>query len=246
MIDNKTPITSNSLNEYLDKLSKELEYKAGSRGKVSRRMRVWRFTVAFSYKLKRTFDILVALAALIVLSPFLLLIAFLVKVTSPGPIIFTQTRVGRYGRHFKFYKFRSMYIDAEKRKAALMSQNQSSDGVIFKMKDDPRITPIGRFIRKASIDELPQLVNVILGDMSLVGPRPPVPSEVQQYTLEDRKRLNVIPGLTCIWQISGRSDIPFSQQVKLDKEYILSQGFFADLWILIKTVPAIFTGKGAY
>ena len=137
-------------------------------------------------------------------------------------------------------------FDAEERKAALMDKNQSKDGVIFKMKNDPRITPIGRIIRKTSMDELPQFLNVLAGDMSLVGPRPPVPSEVMQYSPEDRKRLNVRPGLTCLWQIRGRSDIPFKEQVKLDKEYIQSNSLWQDLKILIQTIPAIISGKGAY
>ena len=232
--------------EELDALCRELKTRAKAGHGVAFRMRVWNATIWFSYKLKRVFDLVVSFIALIVLSPLMLLIGLLVKLTSPGAMIFTQIRVGRYGRHFRFYKFRSMYIDAEERKAQLLAQNQSADGVIFKMKNDPRITPIGRILRKTSLDELPQLVNVFLGDMSLVGPRPPVPSEVREYTLEDRKRLNVIPGLTCIWQISGRSDIPFSGQVKLDKEYIISRGLWRDIWILLKTVPAIFIGKGAY
>ena len=157
-----------------------------------------------------------------------------------------QVRVGKFGRHFKFYKFRSMYIDAEARKAELLKNNESSDGVIFKMKRDPRITPVGRFIRKFSIDELPQLFNVILGDMSLVGPRPPLPSEVRAYTLEERKRLNITPGITCLWQVSGRSELPFSKQIALDKEYIASRSAFKDFLILLKTIPAILTGKGAW
>ena len=124
--------------------------------------------------------------------------------------------------------------------------NESKDGVIFKMKEDPRVTGVGRFIRKFSIDELPQLFNVLIGDMSLVGPRPPLPKEVALYTLEERKRLHVTPGITCIWQVSGRSDIPFKQQVELDKEYIKSRSFWKDIGILLKTIPAVFTGKGAY
>ena len=144
------------------------------------------------------------------------------------------------------FKFRSMYVDAEERKKALMAQNESSGGVIFKMKKDPRITRIGRFIRKASIDELPQLWNVIRGDMSLVGPRPPVPSEVAEYSISDRRRLEVIPGITCIWQVSGRSDIPFEQQVELDAEYIESQTFWGDVKLLFKTIPAVLLGRGAY
>ena len=157
-----------------------------------------------------------------------------------------EIRVGQNGKHFQFYKFRSMRTLAESEKAQLLAQNESKDGVIFKMKNDPRITRVGKFIRKYSIDELPQLINVLEGNMSLVGPRPPLPAEVQQYTLEDRKRLHIKPGLTCIWQISGRSDIPFKQQVNLDKEYIRNHNFFVDIWILIKTVYVVVTGKGAY
>ena len=139
-----------------------------------------------------------------------------------------------------------MYIDAEQRKAALMAQNEMAGGVLFKMQNDPRITRIGRFIRRASIDELPQLWNVFKGDMSIVGPRPPLPSEVQDYTLSDRRRLQVIPGITCIWQVSGRSDIPFDEQVELDVRYIESQSLWTDICILFKTVPAVFLGRGAY
>ena len=131
-------------------------------------------------------------------------------------------------------------------KAEILHKNDSADGVIFKMKNDPRITRIGRFIRKFSIDELPQLFNVLEGTMSLVGPRPPLPSEVALYTLDERKRLHIKPGITCIWQISGRSDIPFKQQVKLDEEYIRNHGIFKDLIILLKTIPAILSGRGAY
>ena len=139
-----------------------------------------------------------------------------------------------------------MYIDADRRKQALLSSNESRDGVIFKMRHDPRVTPLGRLLRRSSLDELPQLLNVLLGDMSLVGPRPPLPSEVARYSLEDRKRLNAIPGLTCLWQVGGRSDIPFSQQVQLDKAYIHSRSFRGDLAILLRTIPAILTGRGAY
>lgn len=206
----------------------------------------WSLFVRNSYRLKRFLDVVGSLGALLLFSPVFLGAALAVKLTSPGPVFFFQTRVGRYGRHFKFYKFRSMYIDAEARKAQLMGQNQSKDGVIFKMKDDPRITPVGKFLRRSSIDELPQLVNVLRGDMSLVGPRPPLPSEVREYTLEDRKRLNVIPGITCIWQVSGRSDIPFNEQVRLDKLYIQHTGVWTDIKLLFKTIPAILTGKGAY
>ena len=210
------------------------------------RMLIWHITIAASKAFKRTMDIALSILAIILGSPVFLITALLVKVTSPGPIIFSQVRVGRCGRHFKFYKFRSMYIDAEARKAELLKLNESGDGVIFKMKRDPRITPIGRFIRKFSIDELPQLFNVLLGDMSLVGPRPPLPSEVRTYTLEARKRLNITPGITCIWQVSGRSELPFSKQIALDKEYIASRSAWKDFLILLKTVPAILTGRGAW
>ncbi len=235
-----------SLEKDIDHILAELKDRQIRHGKSERRLWAWRLTVRLSFMLKRGFDIVFSLAALILLFPLFAVVAILIKVTSPGPVFFVQTRVGKYGRTFLFYKFRSMYIDAEKRKAELMSQNQSADGVIFKMKNDPRITPIGRFIRKTSIDELPQFLNVLFGDMSLVGPRPPVPAEVSQYTIEDRKRLMVRPGLTCLWQVSGRSDIPFKEQVELDKEYIRSQSLWRDLVILLRTVPAILSGRGAY
>jgi len=230
----------------LDKLIRELASRSRGGARRSLRLRAWRFTVGFSYAAKRAIDIVGSLAGMVLLSPLLLAIAAAVKFTSPGPVIFTQTRVGRYGRHFKFYKFRSMRQDAEARKAELISKNESKDGVIFKMKDDPRITKVGKFLRRTSLDEMPQLWNVFIGDMSLVGPRPPVPSEVAEYTLEDRKRLDVIPGITCLWQINGRSEIPFNEQVRLDKEYILAPGFWKDVKILLKTIPAILGGKGAY
>ena len=213
---------------------------------IQMRMLVWHLTICCSVFFKRFMDIILAILAVVLGSPVFLITALLVKLTSPGPIIVSQVRVGRFGRHFKFYKFRSMYIDAEARKAELLKHNESGDGVIFKMKHDPRITPVGRFIRKFSIDELPQLFNVILGDMSLVGPRPPLPSEVRTYTLEERKRLNLTPGITCLWQVSGRSELPFSKQIALDKEYIASRSVWKDFLILLKTIPAILTGRGAW
>lgn len=206
----------------------------------------WKFTVQFSYGLKRFLDIVFSLAALIILSPLFLILSILIKLNSPGPVFFVQVRIGQHGRSFCFYKFRSMYVDAEQRKNELLARNESADGVIFKMKDDPRITPIGRILRKTSMDELPQFLNVLAGDMSLVGPRPPVPSEVREYSIEARKRLNVKPGLTCLWQVSGRSDIPFKEQVKLDKEYISSRSLKSDFLILLRTIPAILSGRGAY
>ena len=195
---------------------------------------------------KRWLDVCGSLVAIVLLMPLFVAVAIWLKLDSPGPLIYRQVRIGLHGRPFYFYKFRSMYIDSEARRAALEKKNESSDGVLFKIKNDPRITRCGRFIRKYSIDEAPQFFNVLLGDMSLVGPRPPLPDEVAQYSLDDRKRLDILPGITCIWQISGRSDIPFREQVVLDKEYIRGQGFWKDVLILLKTVPAVISGKGAY
>ncbi len=230
----------------LDQLLCELSARTHGGRRRSLRLQAWRMTVRGSYAMKRAIDIFASGLGMLVLSPVFLAIALAVKFTSKGPVFFSQTRVGRYGRHFKFWKFRSMRTDAEALKEKLQEQNESTDGVIFKMKDDPRITKVGKFLRRTSLDELPQLWNVFIGDMSLVGPRPPVPSEVAQYTLEDRKRLDVIPGITCLWQISGRSEIPFHEQVRLDKEYILAPSVWKDIMILLKTIPAIIGGKGAY
>ena len=233
--------------EEILKLRKELKRPgAFFHHQIQMRMVLWGVTIRSSVFFKRLMDILLSIICIIAALPLMLLTVLVIKLTSPGPIIFSQVRVGKYGRHFKFYKFRSMYIDAEARKAELLKQNESGDGVIFKMKHDPRITPVGRFIRKFSIDELPQLFNVLLGDMSLVGPRPPLPSEVRTYTIEERKRLNITPGITCLWQVSGRSELPFQQQMALDKQYIASRSAWNDFVILLKTVPAILTGKGAW
>jgi exopolysaccharide biosynthesis polyprenyl glycosylphosphotransferase len=206
----------------------------------------WNLVVKGSYLLKRVFDIIASIMLMVLLLPVFLGVALAIRLESPGAILFKQTRVGRWGRLFTMWKFRSMYMDAEARKAELMAQNEMSGGVIFKMKDDPRVTKVGKFIRKTSIDELPQLWNVLTGEMSLVGPRPPVPLEVDQYSLSDRRRLEVIPGITCIWQVSGRSEIPFDQQVELDVQYIESQSFWTDIKLLLKTVPALLFGTGAY
>jgi lipopolysaccharide/colanic/teichoic acid biosynthesis glycosyltransferase len=206
----------------------------------------WETTVRFSYILKRALDISVSIAVLFVLLPLLFCTAIVIWIEDPGPVFYAQIRVGLNGKHFRFYKFRSMVVNADKFKQELASRNESAAGVIFKMKKDPRITKVGKIIRKFSIDELPQLYNVLIGDMSLVGPRPPLPAEVAKYTLEQRKRLHVIPGITCLWQVSGRSDIPFTDQVKLDMQYIQSAGFLNDIRLLLKTIPAVLTGKGAY
>ncbi len=195
---------------------------------------------------KRLFDIIVSATALLLLSPLFLIVALWIQLDSKGPIFFSQIRVGKNSQRFKMWKFRSMYTDAEKRKAALMKENEMRGGVLFKMKNDPRVTYIGQFIRKFSIDELPQLWNVLNGDMSLVGPRPPLPNEVAQYTPYQRQRLKVTPGITCIWQVSGRSSIPFPRQVEMDLDYIAKQSFFFDLTLLLQTIPAVLGTKGAF
>lgn len=196
--------------------------------------------------MKRGFDLFAGSIILITLLPLLLIIAAIIRLESPGAILFSQQRAGKGNTPFTMWKFRSMYQDAEQRLANLKNDNEMQGGVLFKMKQDPRITRIGKLIRKASIDELPQLWNVIIGDMSLVGPRPALLSEVELYSMHDRKRLAVKPGITCIWQVSGRSDIPFDQQVELDVDYIYQQSLLTDIWILIKTIPAVLLAKGAY
>lgn len=193
---------------------------------------------------KRAFDIASSGLALWVLSPLLLGVAIAVKLTSRGPIFFRQMRVGLHGRPFRMLKFRTMVENAEQLKAELAKQNEM-DGPVFKMKKDPRITSIGRFLRKFSIDELPQLINVLRGDMSVVGPRPPVPSEVARYQSWQRRRLSVRPGLTCIWQVSGRNEISFEQWMFMDLQYIDNWTFSKDLSLILKTFPVVLTGRGA-
>jgi lipopolysaccharide/colanic/teichoic acid biosynthesis glycosyltransferase len=195
---------------------------------------------------KRGLDLAIALPLLILLSPLLILVAVTIKVWDRGSVFFTQTRVGKDGKEFTCYKFRSMVPHAEQLKDELLSQNHHDDPRTFKIPRDPRITWFGRIIRKTSIDELPQLLNVVAGDMSLVGPRPPVPSEVNLYSDRDRRRLHVQPGITCIWQVSGRGDLPFSEQVRLDLEYIQNRSLLLDLKLLLWTLPAVISGRGAY
>jgi lipopolysaccharide/colanic/teichoic acid biosynthesis glycosyltransferase len=205
----------------------------------------WRSALASGAFTKRVFDIIASGIALLLLSPLFLLIAGLIKLEDRGPVFFTQIRVGRFGREFRMFKFRSMCLDAEQRLKDLLVKNHHSQGVTFKLKNDPRITRVGRWLRKFSLDELPQFYNVFRGDMSVVGPRPPVPREVALYSQADRRRLAVKPGITCIWQISGRAEIDFSGQVQLDVEYIEKQGISTDVRIMLKTVPAVVSGRGA-
>jgi lipopolysaccharide/colanic/teichoic acid biosynthesis glycosyltransferase len=195
---------------------------------------------------KRTLDLLSTGCGLLLLSPFIGLLATVIKLDSPGPVFFSQMRVGKEGKLFRCWKFRSMTVDADQRKEELIEDNEMAGGTTFKIKRDPRITRVGRFIRKASIDELPQIWNVLVGDMSLVGPRPPVPQEVAQYNVYEKRRLAVKPGITCTWQVSGRSDIPFREQVRLDIEYINQRCLRLDLMLLLKTIPAVLFARGAY
>ena len=195
--------------------------------------------------IKRFFDMSLSLIMIILLSVPMLITALVVKLTSKGPIIFRQARVGQGGRYFYCLKFRSMCIDAEEQKEQLMHLNEAS-GPVFKIKKDPRITPVGSFIRKFSIDELPQLFNILRGDMSIVGPRPPIPNEVAEYGEFERQRLSVRPGLTCLWQIGGRSNVSFERWVELDVEYIQSMSFKNDVLIVLKTIPVVLKGSGAH
>ncbi|PYM17025.1 MAG: glycosyl transferase [Verrucomicrobia bacterium] len=206
----------------------------------------WRCLTGGTRRAKRAFDAAASSLVLLLLSPLFLLIALLIKLEDGGPVFFVQTRVGKWGRHFRMFKFRSMYVDAEQRLQELLAHNQHREGITFKMKNDPRITRVGKWLRRLSLDELPQLINVSKGDMSLVGPRPPVPREVAMYSAAERRRLMAIPGITCLWQIGGRAEIDFSGQVQLDVQYIESQTFWGDLKILLKTIPAVLSGRGAY
>lgn len=195
--------------------------------------------------LKRLMDIIGSSLGLLLASPIMLIVAILIKLEDPkGPILFSQVRNREYPKTFKMYKFRSMYVDAEERLQDLMHLNEQS-GPAFKIKDDPRITKIGKFIRKTSLDELPQLFNVLKGDMSLVGPRPAIPREVEQYTTYQKQRLFVKPGLTCIWQVSGRNNIEFEQWVELDIQYIKTRSLWLDIKLILLTIPALLGDENA-
>ena len=200
---------------------------------------------SIGYKVfKRTLDIILSTLALIFLSPLILIVAILIKLESKGPIIFSQRRVGLNGKEFKMYKFRSMVVNAEELKEKLSNQNEMS-GPMFKIKGDPRVTKIGRFIRKTSIDELPQLINVIKDEMSLVGPRPSLPEEVAKFEPWMLDRLTIKPGLTCYWQVSGRSNIGFIEWMRLDLKYVNDRSFLLDLKLIFKTFFVLFGDKDA-
>ncbi len=193
---------------------------------------------------KRIFDVVCSALALVVLSPVFLITAIAVK-SDGGPAFYSQTRLGRNNKPFKMYKFRSMCVDAENKKQELMQYNEV-DGPVFKMKADPRITKVGKFIRKYSIDELPQLLNILKGDMSIVGPRPPLPDEVEKYNSYQMQRLLVTPGLTCFWQAYGRSSLSFDDWMYMDMMYIKRRGMWLDINLIAKTVFAVIFKRGAY
>jgi exopolysaccharide biosynthesis polyprenyl glycosylphosphotransferase len=193
---------------------------------------------------KRLFDVVVTSIALLLLWPLLLLTALAIKLSSPGPVLFKQVRLGQHGRRFHLLKFRSMVVNAEQCKGTLLALNEQC-GPVFKMQDDPRVTPMGRFIRRYSIDELPQLVNILRGEMSIVGPRPALPAEVDEYELWQHRRLAVRPGLTCYWQVQGRNLIRFEEWMRLDLKYVDGWDFATDLSLILKTVPVVLGARGA-
>lgn len=193
--------------------------------------------------LKRIIDFIGALLGIILLSWLFIILAILVKCTSKGPVFYVSERIGRYGKPFKFYKFRSMRVGADAEVEQLLSQS-SREGT-FKMKNDPRVTKFGKILRKTSLDELPQLFNILNGTMSIVGPRPCVRREFDSLNKEQKKRFYVKQGLTCIWQCSGRADTSFTEQVNMDLEYVNKRGFWFDVWMVLKTIPAVLFGKGA-
>ena len=195
---------------------------------------------------KRGFDFSFAATLLVLSSPLLLFVALAIKLTDRGPVLFWQKRVGMWGQLFDFPKFRSMVVGADRLVENLIDHNHHGASITFKIKQDPRVTWIGRFIRRFSLDEFPQLWCVLKGEMSLVGPRPALPREVDNYTQFHRRRLGVRPGLTCIWQVSGRADVPFEGQVQMDIEYVESHNFWLDLKLIVSTVPAVLSGRGAY
>ncbi len=212
---------------------------------VGRRVH-WKVKALLYPAMKRAFDIVGATLGLIFLAPVFTFIAISILVEDGRPILYTQDRIGKGGRKFTFYKFRSMFNDSNERRSQLVGSSDDGNDVRFKMKDDPRITRIGKVIRRGSLDELPQLWNVLKGDMAVVGPRPPLPEEVAAYGIDEWRRLEIVPGITCSWQVEGRADIPFPEQVGLDVAYIQNRSLARDLGLIIRTIPAVLTGKGAY
>jgi lipopolysaccharide/colanic/teichoic acid biosynthesis glycosyltransferase len=210
-----------------------------------RRDRGLTHATAWKRFVKRAIDVVGGVLLTLLLAPILVVTAIAIRVSSRGPVLYVQVRVGKGGRHFRMLKFRSMRRQAHDDRDDVIHLNEVS-GPVFKIRDDPRLTRVGRLMRKLSIDELPQLMNVIAGQMSLVGPRPPLPEEYETYGPRERRRLSVRPGLTCIWQVSGRSDLNFERWIDLDLEYIDTWSFRQDLKLLLLTIPAVLSGRGAY
>ncbi len=194
---------------------------------------------------RRIFDLVLGSFILLLVAPVVPFLALMIRLDSRGPVLYRQTRVGLGGRCFTFYKFRSMYSGSDRKLEELAGLNEQA-GPIFKIREDPRITPVGRFLRRSSLDEIPQILNVLKGDMSIVGPRPALPAEVAKYESWQRRRLEAKPGLTCLWQISGRSHIGFDEWMRLDLEYLRTRSMWTDVVILLKTVPAVMARRGAY
>lgn len=225
---------------------KEIGYESGTGNQIEADISLPVLNEKVSYILmKRSLDIMISLSILLLVLPMIPVIIVLIKADTKGSILFKQKRVGKNGREFDLYKFRSMVPGAEKAIESLRSLS-GSDGPIFKLREDPRVTRVGSFLRRSSLDELPQLINVLKGDMSIVGPRPNLPSEVAQYLPWQKKRLLVTPGITCFWQVTGRSHIGFQEWMRLDLEYIRKRSISTDLKIILKTFPAVIARKGAY
>ena len=203
-------------------------------------------TEAFGYRVtKRAFDLIVGSGILLLLLPVIPLVALMIRLDSEGPAFYRQERIGKGGRPFRFYKFRSMRADSDRLRADLESRNELS-GPVFKMKNDPRVTAVGQFLRRSSLDEIPQIFNVLKGDMSIVGPRPALPGEVARYEAWHRRRLDVKPGITCLWQVTGRSHVGFDEWMRLDIEYMSRRSLRTDVAIFLKTIPAVIARRGAY
>jgi exopolysaccharide biosynthesis polyprenyl glycosylphosphotransferase len=203
-------------------------------------------TEPFGYAFaKRAFDLIIGSAILLLLVPVIPAVALMIRLDSQGPVLYRQERVGKNGRMFKFYKFRSMRADSDRLRAELEKSNEMT-GPVFKMKNDPRVTSVGYFLRRSSLDEIPQIFNVLKGDMSIVGPRPALPGEVAKYEAWHRRRLDVKPGITCLWQVAGRGHVGFDEWMRLDIEYMSRRSLGADLRIFVKTIPAVIARRGAY
>ena len=240
------PIQSNCSRQLASTHKKVLGAERLTRGDLTPAVsRAPRVLFPYETTLKRFLDLVLASLGLVATLPLWLLIVIAITRDSPGPAIFVQERVGLHGRRFRFYKFRSMHTDAETRLSDLQESNEVS-GPVFKMRSDPRVTRVGQILRRTSLDELPQLINILKGDMSLVGPRPPLPREVDQYRPSDMVRLSVKPGLTCLWQVSGRSTVGFDEWMEFDRQYVHNLSLWLDVRILFRTIGAVLNMRGAY